>query len=117
MPVLDESLIPILDEVVRCNPGEVEFHQAVAAASPNALLRLVMVMVNQSLIPAANMISFQFRQRDRVVALQRRIFSAILTRDATEAVAAFDALIDYQSGVYQMAVDQREARQADDKTA
>ncbi len=96
---------------------EVEFHQAVAAASPNALLRLVMVMVNQSLIPAANMISFQFRQRDRVVALQRRIFSAILARDAAEAVAAFDALIEYQSGVYQMAVDQREARQADGKPA
>jgi len=29
VPVLDESLIPILDEVVRRNPGEVEFHQAV----------------------------------------------------------------------------------------
>ena len=91
---------------------EVEFHQAVAAASPNALLRLVMVMVNQSLIPAANMISFQFRQRDVVVALQRRIFSGILARDAAEAVAAFDALIEYQSGVYDMAVEQRAARQA-----
>lgn len=92
---------------------EVEFHQAVASASPNALLRLVMVMVNQSLIPAANMISFQFRQRDVVVALQRRIFSGILARDATGAVADFDKLIDYQSEVYDMAIEQRAARHSD----
>lgn len=90
---------------------EVEFHQAVAAASPNALLRLVMVMVNQSLIPAANMISFQFRQRDKVVALQRQIFSAILARDAPAAIAAFDALMDYQSSVYEMAIEQRNLQQ------
>ncbi len=91
---------------------EVEFHQAVAAANPNALLRLVMVMVNQSLIPAANMISFQFRQRDKVVALQRQIFSAILARDTAAAISAFDALIDYQSEIYNMAVEQRAAKQA-----
>ena len=29
MPVLDESLVAVFDEVVRRNPGEVEFHQAV----------------------------------------------------------------------------------------
>lgn len=83
---------------------EVEFHQAVAAASPNALLRLVMMMVNQSLIPAANMISFRFRQRDKVVALQRQIFAALLARDIPAGIAAFEALIDYQSQVYDMAV-------------
>lgn len=91
---------------------EVEFHQAVAAASPNAMLRLVMVMVNQSLIPAANMISFQFRQRDKVIALQRQIFSAILARDAAAAVSAFEALIEYQSGVYEMAIEQRALKEA-----
>ena len=91
---------------------EVEFHQAVAAASPNALLQLVMQMVNQSLIPAANMISFRFRQRDRVVALQRQIFAALLARDAPQACAAFDALIDYQSGVYDLALEARGAQDA-----
>ena len=29
MPALDESLIPVFDEVVKRNPGEDEFHQAV----------------------------------------------------------------------------------------
>ncbi|MCL2423597.1 MAG: glutamate dehydrogenase, partial [Micrococcales bacterium] len=29
MPVLDEQLIPVFDEVVSRNPGENEFHQAV----------------------------------------------------------------------------------------
>ena len=29
MPVLDESLTPVFEEVVRRNPGEAEFHQAV----------------------------------------------------------------------------------------
>ncbi|MDH4989588.1 GntR family transcriptional regulator [Aquamicrobium lusatiense] len=91
---------------------EVAFHQAVAEASRNAVLRLMMVVVNQSLIPAANMISFQFRQRDKVIAYQRQIFSAILNRDAAEAIAAFDALIDYQSSVYDMAVQRREEKQS-----
>ncbi|QCO54553.1 FadR family transcriptional regulator [Pseudorhodobacter turbinis] len=86
---------------------EVEFHQAVAAACPNSLLRLVMVMVNEALIPAANMISFPFRQRDKVVAMQRQVFSAILVRDAAEAISAFDTLIDYQSGIYDIALEQR----------
>jgi DNA-binding GntR family transcriptional regulator len=58
------------------------------------------------------MISFQFRQRDKVIAYQRQIFSAILNRDAAEAIAAFDALIDYQSSVYDMAVQRREEKQS-----
>ena len=69
-----------------------------------------MVMVNQALIPATNMISFQFRQRDKVVALQRQIFLAIIARDTKTAIEVFDTLIDYQSRVYDMALEQREAR-------
>lgn len=30
MPTLDERLVPIFEEVLGRNPGEVEFHQAVA---------------------------------------------------------------------------------------
>jgi DNA-binding FadR family transcriptional regulator len=67
---------------------EVAFHQAVAEASRNAVLRLMMVVVNQSLIPAANMISFQFRQRDKVIAYDL----AVQRREEKQSAAAAGSL-------------------------
>lgn len=86
---------------------EVAFHQAVAEAGGNAVMRFVMVIANQALIPAVNMISFRYRERDRVVALQRRILEALEARDRAAATAALDALIDYQAAVYDRALQAR----------
>lgn len=88
---------------------EVAFHQAVAEAGGNAVMRFVMVIANQALIPAVNMISFRYRERDTVVAHQRRIFEALRARDTSAAAAAFEELIDYQAAVYDRAVQVRAA--------
>ncbi|GAB1362798.1 FCD domain-containing protein [Rhodobacter sp.] len=86
---------------------EVAFHQAVAEAGGNAVMRFVMVIANQALIPAVNMISFRYRERDTVVAFQRRIFEALKQRDGAAASSAFCELIDYQAQVYDRAVQAR----------
>lgn len=93
---------------------EVAFHQAVAEASGNAVMRFVMVIANQALIPAVNMISFRYRERDTVVAFQRQILTAVRARDIPAATAAFEALIDYQGNVYDRAVTARAATHRQD---
>ena len=93
---------------------EVAFHQAVAEASGNAVMRFVMVIANQALIPAVNMISFRYRERDTVVAFQRQILTAVRARDIPAATTAFEALIDYQGNVYDRAVTARAATHRQD---
>lgn len=90
---------------------DVAFHHAVAEACQNAELSFIMVIVNDSVIPATNMISFKFRERDKVIAFHHEIYSAIAARDSDAAAAAFDALIVYQSSVYDSALTAR-AKQA-----
>lgn len=89
---------------------DVAFHHAVAEASHNAELNFIMVIVNDSLIPATNMISFKFRERDKVIAFHHEIHRAIAAHDPVAACAAFDGLISYQSNVYDNALHARDRK-------
>lgn len=93
---------------------DVAFHHAIAQATGNNEIRFIMAVVNDSLIPATNMISFRFRERGRVVSLHAAILDALRARDAAAAVSAFEELIAYQSSVYDAALS---ARQPDGATA
>jgi DNA-binding FadR family transcriptional regulator len=86
---------------------DVAFHHAIAQASGNNEIRFIMVVVNDSLIPATNMISFRYRERGRVVALHADILQALRERDADAATRAFEELIAYQSSVYEKALSAR----------
>ncbi len=88
---------------------DVAFHHAIAQATGNNELRFIMLVVNDSLIPATNMISFRFRERGRVVSLHADILAALRVRDAEAATAAFEELIAYQSSVYEKALSARQA--------
>lgn len=88
---------------------DVAFHHAIAQATGNNELRFIMHVVNDSLIPATNMISFRFRERGRVVALHSDILNALRARDSAAATAAFEELIAYQSSVYEKALAARQA--------
>ncbi|BCH34672.1 hypothetical protein MesoLjLc_66020 [Mesorhizobium sp. L-8-10] len=90
---------------------DVAFHHAIAQATGNNELRFIMLVVNDSLIPATNMISFRFRERGRVVSLHSDILDALRARDAAAATAAFEELIAYQSSVYEKALSARQAEQ------
>ncbi len=89
---------------------EVAFHHAIAQATGNNEIRFIMLVVNDSLIPATNMISFAFRERDRVVGMHSDILTALRTKDTDAAVDAFERLIAYQSKVYDKALAAREKR-------
>lgn len=89
---------------------DVAFHHAIAQATGNNELRFIMLVVNDSLIPATNMISFQFRERGRVVKLHANILASMRARDPAAAVAAFEELIAYQSSVYEKALSARQAK-------
>lgn len=86
---------------------DVAFHHAVAAATHNTELQLIMLVVNDSLIPATNMISVRYRERRRVEACHAGILDGLRRRDAEAAVAAFDSLMRYLSGVYDRALEKR----------
>jgi GntR family transcriptional repressor for pyruvate dehydrogenase complex len=87
---------------------DVAFHHAIAQATGNNELRFIMLVVNDSLIPATNMISFRFRERGRVVSLHADILQALRARNADAATAAFEELIAYQSSVYEKALSARQ---------
>ncbi|WP_436644321.1 FadR/GntR family transcriptional regulator [Microbaculum sp. FT89] len=87
---------------------DVAFHHAIAQATGNNEIRFIMLVVNDSLIPATNMISFAFRERDRVVGMHADILSALRAKDVDAAVTAFEGLIAYQSKVYDKALAARE---------
>jgi DNA-binding FadR family transcriptional regulator len=87
---------------------DVAFHHAIAQATGNNELRFIMLVVNDSLIPATNMISFRFRERGRVVALHADILEALRAGDSAAATAAFEELIAYQSSVYEKALAARQ---------
>jgi len=86
---------------------DVAFHHAIAAATGNNELHFIMLMVNDSLIPATNMIAVRYRERERVFGFHARILAALRRRDAAEAVAAFEGLIAYLSEVYDRALEGR----------
>lgn len=100
---------------------DVAFHHAIAQATGNNEIRFIMLVVNDSLIPATNMISFAFRERDRVVGMHGDILTALRAKDADAAVDAFERLIAYQSKVYEKALAAREGsagnRQSTSRTA
>jgi GntR family transcriptional repressor for pyruvate dehydrogenase complex len=87
---------------------DVAFNRAIAQSVHNSEVQFIMVVVNDSLIPATNMISFKFRERDRVIVLHTDILRALRARDADAATQAFEQLIAYQSSVYEKALAARE---------
>ena len=89
---------------------DVAFHHAVAAATRNTELKLIMFIVNDSLIPATNMISVRYRDRSRIVACHEAILAGLNRRDPDAAVEAFDALMTYLSEVYARALEEHEPK-------
>ncbi len=91
---------------------DVAFHRAVAGATHNTELQLIMLIVNDSLIPATNMISVRYRERRRVEAYHAEILDGIRHRDAEAAIAAFDSLMSYLAQVYDRALEEHARKTA-----
>lgn len=89
---LDNQRDPALSDVDFC-ASDVRFHRVLADATDNALLKFIMLTVIDALQPVANMVVYQFRERQRLVSQHESILAALQARDADSAIAALNEQI------------------------
>ena len=99
---LDIQRDPALSDVDFC-ASDVRFHRILANATDNALLKFIMLSVIDALQPVANMIVYQFRERQRLISQHESILSALQARDAESAIAALNEQITDLSEKYAQA--------------
>ena len=89
---LDIQRDPALSDVDFC-ASDVRFHRVLADATDNALLKFIVLTVIDALQPVANMVVYQFRERQRLVSQHENILAALQARDADSAIAALNEQI------------------------
>lgn len=89
---LDIQRDPALSDVDFC-ASDVRFHRVLADATDNALLKFIVLTVIDALQPVANMVVYQFRERQRLVSQHESILVALQARDADSAIAALNEQI------------------------
>ena len=89
---LDIQRDPKLSDVDFC-ASDVRFHRVLADATDNSLLKFIMLTVIDALQPVANMVVYQFRERQRLVSQHENILAALQARDADSAIAALNEQI------------------------
>ncbi len=89
---LDIQRDPELSDVDFC-ASDVRFHRVLADATDNALLKFIMLTVIDALQPVANMVVYQFRERQRLASQHESILAALQARDADSAIAALNEQI------------------------
>jgi len=89
---LDIQRDPALSDVDFC-ASDVRFHRVLADATDNALLKFIVLTVIDALQLVANMVVYQFRERQRLVSQHESILAALQARDADSAIAALNEQI------------------------
>ena len=89
---LDIQRDPALSDVDFC-ASDVRFHRVLADATDNALLKFIVLTVIDALQPVANMVVYQFRERQRLVSQHESILAALQARDTDSAIAALNEQI------------------------
>ena len=89
---LDIQRDPALSDV-DFSTSDVRFHRVLADATDNALLKFIVLTVIDALQPVANMVVYQFRERQRLVSQHESILTALQARDADSAIAALNEQI------------------------
>ena len=89
---LDIQRDPALSDVDFC-ASDVRFHRVLADATDNALLKFIVLTVIDALQLVANMVVYQFRERQRLVSQHESILTALQARDADSAIAALNEQI------------------------
>jgi len=92
--------------------SDVRFHRAVADAAGNPIIRLLMNVVIEGLMPVTNMIIVHVRERRIVVRQHERIADALEARSPGDAEAALADLMQYVRLQYARAEKARAGRAA-----
>lgn len=90
--------------------ADVAFHRVIVRAAGNPVLDYVMVFALEALHPSTNLVINRFRNREDVIALQRRLLSAIRAGKPAAAEKAVQAQMDHLSAIYDMAQEFVESR-------
>ncbi len=88
--------------------SDVRFHRALVNATGNKLLQFVMYAIIEALQPAANMVTYRFRERKTVQRLHSEILSGIADRNPARAHEALRELTVYLKEKYEEALDWRQ---------
>jgi GntR family transcriptional regulator, transcriptional repressor for pyruvate dehydrogenase complex len=92
--------------------SDVAFHRAIADATENRMLRLVMYAVIEAVVPITNMVIVGVRQRSAIIAYHESMLEALTKRDTKAMTATLADLIGYISDRYSEAKLQRSRREA-----
>lgn len=87
--------------------SDVRFHRLIVEASGNAILRFVMNIIVETLMPVSNMIIFRVRDRRTICALHADLVEALSNRDGDAAVSVLGELIAYIHTQYEAVGRQR----------
>ncbi|HYC38719.1 MAG TPA: FadR/GntR family transcriptional regulator [Usitatibacter sp.] len=83
--------------------SDVRFHRALVDATGNSFLRFLMYAVIEAVQPAANLLSWRFRERQAIAAFHERIVEGVTRRDGEAATAAMAQLAEYLAAKYEEA--------------
>ena len=83
--------------------SDVRFHRLVVQASGNAILRFVMNLVVESLMPVSNMIIVRVRDRRTITTFHERMVDALAAGDGTMATSVLGELVGYIRAQYEAA--------------
>jgi GntR family transcriptional repressor for pyruvate dehydrogenase complex len=90
---------PALTDAEFC-ASDVRFHQALAAAAHNSVIRFMVLAMNEALQPVTNFLVFRFRERKIVAEQHERILKALESRNADDAIGALSDQIAYIAGKF-----------------
>jgi DNA-binding FadR family transcriptional regulator len=116
----DADIAAMKDEIGRQRSGDISdvefcasdvlFHNALAQASHNNVLRFVMLALNESLNPVTNLITFRFRDRQTIADQHERLLIAISGNDVDAAISALREQVEYLRSKYGAAQAWKERR-------
>ena len=91
--------------------SDIRFHRALVDSTGNRFLQFLMYAVIEAVQPAANLLSYRFRERVAIAAFHREIVDGIARRDGDAAAEAVTRLAQYLAGKYEEAHAWRAVRQ------
>ena len=99
---LEAQRNPEISDVDLC-ASDIRFHRALVDATGNKFLQFLMYAVIEAVQPAANLLSWRFRERQAIAAYHAEIVAALEAGDGEAASEAVAVLARYLAGKYEEA--------------
>lgn len=107
---LEAQRNPRLSDVEFC-ASDIRFHRALVDSTGNRFLQFLMYAVIEAVQPAANLLSYRFRERRAIASFHAQIVDGVARNDGEAASASVAGLAQYLGSKYEEAHAYRAARQ------